>query len=54
MQERKIVSIKGLIPLALLRLSAVWYDVGEDPSYMIHYGGAYYKLNLDPNPIINP
>ena len=23
-----------------------------DPSYMVHYGGAYYKIN--PNPIINP
>ena len=22
-----------------------------DPSYMVHYGGAYYKIN--PNPIIN-
>ena len=25
-----------------------------DPSYMVQYDGAYYKINPNPNPIINP
>ena len=44
----------NVTPFDAVPLSAVSLLNRVDPSYMVHHGGAYYKINPNPNPIINP